>query len=124
MYEIKTVEEFNNTINNTTKHNKDYIFVDFYASWCGSCKRFDPTLLQFNQKYNKKIHYIKVNIDILPELSNKYNIRKLPTFLTLKTNSNEEHLEYPRIIGTNSSIIESRLQQLDDIIHIDIDEEF
>jgi len=57
--------------------------VDFFAQWCGPCKMIEPIIEEVsNEIEDAKV--IKVNVDKYPELSAKYNIRSVPTFIVFK----------------------------------------
>ena len=73
--EIKSKEEFNIIL----KNNK-YVVVDFYAQWCGPCKRIAPEIDKLSQT-NINVMFIKVDIEECEELADKYDIKSLPTFL-------------------------------------------
>ena len=88
--EITSKEEFEKVIMDKINHDKKYIFCDFYAMWCGPCKRFAPILDKLSDEYNDNIHYIKINIESnseTQELAEKYNITSLPTFMVFETGS-------------------------------------
>ena len=53
--------------------------VDFYADWCGPCKRLAPILEEINKEYGGKIVIYKVNVDKEKELAQQYAIRSIPT---------------------------------------------
>ena len=59
------------------------VIIDFYADWCGPCKRFAPTFEESSQE-NQEIKHYKVNIDADPELASLFNIRSIPTLMFLK----------------------------------------
>ncbi|KAH8742142.1 thioredoxin domain containing protein [Cryptosporidium ryanae] len=56
------------------------IILDFYADWCGPCKRISPKYHQLCKKY--KGIFIKVNCDDLNDFSNEMDVTSLPTFYT------------------------------------------
>ena len=60
------------------------ILVDFWAGWCAPCKMMTPTLKQLAQQLDGKIQILKVETDQQPELSQRYNIRSLPTLALFK----------------------------------------
>lgn len=62
---------------------EDYCLVDFYASWCGPCKRMIPELESFSEK-NSDIEVLKVNIEDYNALSSEFQIRAVPTLVFLK----------------------------------------
>ena len=62
------------------------VIVDFYADWCGPCKRFAPTFSQLAGEYSN-IMFVKVNIDHVSALKNRYGIRSIPTMLFFKNSS-------------------------------------
>ncbi len=61
--------DFNNLIQNR-------VLVDFYADWCGPCKRLGTILEEIND-----IDILKVNVDLFQNISNKYGVMSIPTII-------------------------------------------
>lgn len=57
------------------------VLVDFWAPWCGPCKVIAPTLNEIAEEYSDDITIGKVNVDQNKVLSQKYNIRNIPTMI-------------------------------------------
>lgn len=58
------------------------LVVDFWAEWCGPCKKLSPILDEIKEENNFPI--AKVNIDDYPELAERYNVRSIPTVLVFE----------------------------------------
>ncbi len=56
------------------------VVIDFHATWCGPCKRIAPLFIEIAQKY-PDISFFKVDVDEAQELSEKFGIESLPTFV-------------------------------------------
>ena len=61
------------------------ILVDFWAQWCGPCKMMAPILDELASKTDTQIRIAKVETDLNPQLSQKYNIRSIPTLAVFKS---------------------------------------
>lgn len=55
--------------------------VDFYATWCGPCKRVAPVLEELAKEYEGKIVIYKVDTDQEQELARAFGISSIPTLL-------------------------------------------
>lgn len=64
----------------------DPVLVDFSAEWCGPCKMLKPILDEVKIHLGKKITIIKVDVDKNPVVSEKYQIRGVPTMILFKEN--------------------------------------
>ncbi|MCV2524775.1 MAG: thioredoxin [Candidatus Lightella neohaematopini] len=60
------------------------ILVDFWAEWCGPCKNFSPILEKVARDFISKISFLKINIDQNQILTNKYNIRSVPSLILFR----------------------------------------
>jgi thioredoxin len=60
------------------------VLVDFWAEWCGPCKRLAPTVDALAADYQGKITFGKLNIDENPHVPEKYQVRGIPTLLLFK----------------------------------------
>ena len=55
--------------------------IDFYADWCGPCRRLAPILSNIAQKYKGRVIVYKVDTESQKELASYFEIRSLPTII-------------------------------------------
>jgi thioredoxin 1 len=62
------------------------VLVDFYADWCGPCKRLAPELEFLAQQYtsNNQVRIAKLDTEASPELAEKYEITSIPNVIAFK----------------------------------------
>ena len=60
------------------------VLVDFWAEWCGPCKRLGPTIDQLAGEYAGKVTIGKLNVDDNPNTAFKFQIRGIPAVLLFK----------------------------------------
>ncbi len=60
------------------------VLVDFYADWCGPCKMMAPLVERMAEKYQGKMKIGKLNVEEANEISEKYQVRNIPTFIFFK----------------------------------------
>ena len=60
------------------------VLVDFHADWCAPCKIMNPILKNIKKKFGDKLKIIKVNVDNNQQVSNKFQVKGIPTFILFK----------------------------------------
>jgi thioredoxin 1 len=60
------------------------VLMDFFADWCGPCKRQGPILEELKKKMGDAIDLKKIDVDQNMELAQKYGIQVVPTLVIEK----------------------------------------
>ncbi len=107
MREVADASEFQNLVDGS-----DVVIVKFTAEWCKPCKAIQPFFLELATKYassgNKKVVFGTVDVDELDEISSKYKVAMMPTFLAI--NNSGEVLD--SMSGSNEGKLEMFVKKI------------
>ncbi|MCD6091162.1 MAG: thioredoxin [Bacteroidales bacterium] len=86
-------ESFRSLVWDYNKNPQEWIYegelpavIDFYADWCGPCKRVAPIMEKLAQEYNGKVIIYKVDTDANRELSSVFGIQSIPSVMFIPKN--------------------------------------
>ncbi len=60
------------------------VVVDFWATWCGPCRRVAPVIEELANEYEGRAVVGKVDVEEEDELAAQFGIRNIPTVLFIK----------------------------------------
>ena len=105
---IEKVTDFENIKEWAYKGDKPAI-IDFYADWCGPCRKLSPILEEIATEFKDEIYVYKINTDKEPEIATAVGIRVLPTLLFIpldgKPKSNEGFIPKENLIKIVDSVL-------------------
>lgn len=86
------------------------VVIDFWATWCGPCKRMAPTIDELAEQYGDTVAIGKYNIEENNDLTSEYRIMSVPTILFFK---NGEQVKDLRLAGSQSKAsLEKNIEKL------------
>lgn len=60
------------------------VVLDFWATWCGPCKKVAPLVEELAAEYEGRAIIGKVNVEDEDDLASQFGIRNIPTILYIK----------------------------------------
>ena len=68
------------------------VVVDFWAPWCGPCRKLGPVLDDISAEFAGRVKFVKVNTDENLKTAKDYAISGLPSLLVFKDGKALERL--------------------------------
>jgi len=100
-----------NLINKMEDISKDKkVVIDFFAAWCGPCKRIAPDYEKLADKYTD-IEFVKCDVDDSSELAELFEVESLPTFLLIN-NLKVVH----KIVGADMEGLTKKVDELNELV--------
>lgn len=99
-----TKDNFNDEVINSDQP----VLIDFYADWCGPCRKMSKVVTKVADKYDGRVKVGKINIEEQPELTEKYNVMMIPNFVFIKDGQ-----IFDRMMGVQPKLlIEDKLKRM------------
>ena len=90
---LKKVMDYENNVNEWKYLGDKPAIIDFYADWCGPCKKLSPILEEIAAEYEGEVIIYKVNVDNERDIATAFGIRSLPTLFFVPKQGNPSVVE-------------------------------
>lgn len=78
---LQNIWDFEKNPNTFVFKGKTAVIVDFYADWCGPCRKVAPIMEKMAETYADSLTIYKVNVDKEKQLAGAFGVRSIPTML-------------------------------------------
>jgi thioredoxin 1 len=82
--------------------------VDFFATWCGPCKKMDPIVEQLKEEYAGKVNFVSIDVDKYPYDAQRFGVDAMPTFVFLNADGDE----VDRVVGADPMALKQNVAHL------------
>lgn len=66
--------------------------VDFWATWCGPCRKLSPVIEELANEFEGKVKFVKIKADENLQTAQKYSISGVPCLLIFKNGEPVERI--------------------------------
>lgn len=103
VHQVKSKSELEAKFNEA---GEKLVVVDFFATWCGPCKRIAPLLDEIAEKNKDKLVALKVDVDEIEELVGEYGVTVMPTFIFKRKGQLLE-----KLVGSNEDKLKQSVEK-------------
>ncbi|XP_060857643.1 thioredoxin-like protein 1 [Metopolophium dirhodum] len=89
------------------------VVVDFYATWCGPCRRVAPKYEKLSNRFNRAV-FLEVDVDKCQDTTTSEGVSAMPTFILYRNK-----LQVAKIRGADMIAVESEIIQLYETCNVD-----
>ncbi|CAG8972666.1 hypothetical protein HYALB_00009306 [Hymenoscyphus albidus] len=101
VHNISTAEEWKACLK-----EKKIVILDCFATWCGPCKVIAPTVVKFSDEF-PSIHFVKIDVDEVPDVAQELGVRAMPTFLIFKDGE-----KVGEVVGANPQVLRTAVEKI------------
>ena len=84
------------------------VMIDFWATWCGPCRRLAPIVEELAAEFDGKVIVGKCDIEENTDLTERFGIMNVPTIVFIKDGK-----EVDRVVGAAAkSVFQDKLNAL------------
>jgi len=94
---METIELNDVNFDQEVKRSTQPVLVDFFATWCGPCKKQHPIVDELAKDYSGKARIAKMNVEDGPTKSTEFGISSIPALLIFQDGKVVE-----RLVGLHS----------------------
>ncbi|GAB3846563.1 thioredoxin [Dactylosporangium cerinum] len=78
------VDAGDDTFAEVAERSSTPVLVDLWAQWCQPCRAVSPALEQVATELAGTVKLVKVDVDVAPALSQRFEVRAVPTLMIIK----------------------------------------
>lgn len=83
------------------------VIIDVYASWCGPCQQMEPIFEELEEELGHLYTFAKLNVDEARDISTRYGVTSIPTFILIKDNEVKS-----KLLGYKSkAVLKEKIQE-------------
>ncbi|CAG8949145.1 hypothetical protein HYFRA_00004767 [Hymenoscyphus fraxineus] len=101
VHNISTAEEWKACLK-----EKKIVILDCFATWCGPCKVIAPTVAKYSDEF-PSIHFVKIDVDEVPDVAQELGVRAMPTFLIFKDGE-----KVGEVVGANPQVLRAAVEKI------------
>ena len=86
------IEITDETFENEVVKSEKLTLVDFWATWCGPCRKLAPVIEELADEFKDNVKFVKIKADENIETAQKYSISGVPSLLIFKNGEPVERI--------------------------------
>jgi thioredoxin len=106
--QIRSSHEFDRLIEKHAKETGLPVIADFYSDGCGPCRQIAPVFQQLAKETGQEnAVFVKINTQGVPDLSSRYGIRSIPTFIFF-----QDGKKFDTLNGASGQALQQKISQV------------